>query len=122
MHATFSVSCHPMATSKPGTASKASRFTNEVTKLLYNALRRRVTGNPETDCKFNEEDRLELVETAGLTRDQINKFAQNFRERNKDLAERSSTIDGEDPETVHPHIKGDTVCIVHSLADAYDLA
>ena len=54
-----------------------------------------------TDCKLTEEDRAGLVETTGLTREQINKFAENFRSRNEDITERLSKIDGEDPETVH---------------------
>ena len=86
-----------------GAASKASRFTNEVTKRLYNTLRRRVTGNPETDCKFTEEDRVELVETAGLTRGQLIDFAKKFRGRNPDVGKRLETIDSnisEEPETV----------------------
>ena len=63
-------------------------------------LRKRVTGDAKTDCKYTEEDRVQLMATTGLSREQINKFAEKFRERNKDLEQILSKIDGEDPETV----------------------
>ena len=92
-----SIAPHGSAAPKQ-TASK--HFSDEVRKSLYDALRRRITDDVATNCYFTQEDRVELIKTTKLTREQINKFGENFRARNEDINERLSKIDSEDPETV----------------------
>ena len=101
-----SIAPHGSAAPKQ-TASK--HFSDEVKQSLYDALRRRITGEAATDCQFTSEDLVKLVEETKLTREQISDWGKNFRKRNKIVKERLSKIDSEDPETVH--------ALSHCLAD-----
>ena len=74
----------------------------EITQALRNALKSRLTGQSETDCRLTPEDVQALADKIGLKPVQIKRYAQNFRFRTP-MADRQKSLESvEDPEEVRP--------------------